>query len=166
MAKGNRGGKRTSGKNTAQNKAIQVAKDFIKKNSVSSNAQPTGLSLKVGDKVDSTTIDFKILSQNLNEGERYAVGLEFFGTVKRETEKAVLVKWNTEYGTVQSWFPKSAIGKPQTASKGLLYNGALKEYARTLGVKGITNANVRTETIKNKIQSAGYKIPSYADFDL
>ena len=70
MAKGNRGGKRAGGKNTAQNKAIQVAKDFIKKNSVSSNAQPTGLSLKVGDKVDSTTIDFKILSQNLNEGER------------------------------------------------------------------------------------------------
>jgi hypothetical protein len=150
----------------AQNKALNIAKDFIKKNSVSPNAQPTGLSLKVGDKVDSTTIDFKILSQNLNEGERYAVGLEFFGTVKRETEKAVLVKWNTEYGTVQSWFPKSAIGKPQTASKGLLYNGALKEYARSLGVKGITNGNMKTDTIKNKIKSAGYKVPEYKDFDL
>lgn len=51
-----------------------------------------------------------IIEKNLSQDEAYAVLNETNSTaVVRETEKAELVKFDTEYGYVQMWTPKSVL---------------------------------------------------------
>ena len=48
------------------------------------------------------------MMKNFDTNERIAMnGVE--PTVEKETEKAMLLKWNTEYGAITSWIPKSVI---------------------------------------------------------
>lgn len=50
------------------------------------------------------------LESDFNSNERYAIEKnEVKPEIKQETEKAVLVVWNTEYGAITKWVPKSAI---------------------------------------------------------
>lgn len=54
------------------------------------------------------TIKTWFLNKNFDANERIAIaGVE--PTVERETEKAKLLKWNTEYGVITNWVPKSCI---------------------------------------------------------
>lgn len=51
-----------------------------------------------------------IIRKNLSQNEAYAVLNECSGsTVIRETEKAVLVSFDTEYGKIEMWSPKSVL---------------------------------------------------------
>lgn len=53
-----------------------------------------------------------IIKKNLSFEERYAVLNECNSVVvKYQTEKAVLFKFDTDYGIVKMWCPKSVIGK-------------------------------------------------------
>lgn len=165
MAKGNRGGKRSATK--AVQTAINNAKNYIdtQLNRSGSNTTAKGLSLKVGDEVNGREIDSSIFYKNMPQSQWFL--RDYDATVKRTSDKAVLLEFQTKYGNASSWFPKSVIGKPQKASKGLLYNEGLKQYAISLGIKGIkVNGNMKTDTIKKKIQDSGHKIPNYADFGL
>lgn len=54
------------------------------------------------------TVKNWFLTKNFNANERIAIS-ETEPTVERETEKAMLLKWNTEYGIITSWIPKSCI---------------------------------------------------------
>lgn len=54
------------------------------------------------------TVKNWFLNKEFTTDERIAIaGVE--PTVKRETEKAKLLKWNTEYGVIAKWVPKSCI---------------------------------------------------------
>lgn len=47
------------------------------------------------------------LNKEFTSGERYAISVSDDAKVERETEKAILVKWFIEFGTVKHWVPKS-----------------------------------------------------------
>lgn len=89
-------------------------------------------------------------------------------TVERETEKAVLLKWATEYGVIKSWIPKSCIltGAETEApvvrrSSGLEYNENLVKFAKANGVKGV-RVGMKTMTLIEKIKAAGLEVPARA----
>lgn len=51
-----------------------------------------------------------IVMKSLDQDRLYAVRAEGVNpTVARETEKAVLLEWNTEFGKVSMWCPKSVL---------------------------------------------------------
>lgn len=53
-----------------------------------------------------------IIKKNLSFEERYAVLNECNSIeVKHQTEKAALLKFDTDYGNIKMWCPKSVIGK-------------------------------------------------------
>ena len=59
-------------------------------------------------KNDKIAIPYWFIVKNLTRTQADAIVGERM-TVERETEKAVLVKWNTDYGFVTLWTPKSII---------------------------------------------------------
>ena len=59
-------------------------------------------------KNDKIAIPYWFISKNLTRTQSDAIIGERM-TVEKETEKAVLVKWNTDYGFVTLWTPKSII---------------------------------------------------------
>ena len=51
-----------------------------------------------------------IVKKNLDQDKLYAVRAEGVNpTVARETERAVLLEWDTEFGKVSMWCPKSVL---------------------------------------------------------
>ncbi len=54
------------------------------------------------------TIKSWFLNKEFSVNERIAItGVE--PTIEKETEKAVFLKWNTEYGILKKWIPKSCV---------------------------------------------------------
>ena len=49
------------------------------------------------------------LNKEFTQVERYAISTADDPSVVRENEKAFLLKWKTEVGTIQHWVPKSVI---------------------------------------------------------
>lgn len=47
------------------------------------------------------------LNKNYSQNERYAINLADSCTIERETEKAYLLTFRTEFGRIKNWFPKS-----------------------------------------------------------
>ena len=59
-----------------------------------------------------------IMQKNLSQNQLYAVRAEGENPdVVRETEKAVLVAWFTEYGKVEMWCPKSVLKDEETVKQ-------------------------------------------------
>lgn len=65
------------------------------------------------------TIKTWFLEKNYTHDEiEYGINLND-PTIEKETEKALLLKWNTEYGVIKGWFPKSVVimdAEPETAN--------------------------------------------------
>lgn len=73
------------------------------------------------------TVKTWFLNKNFDALERIAIsGTE--PTVERETEKAMLLKWNTEYGIIKRWVPKSCIENTPAVSEEMIKAAA--EYAK------------------------------------
>jgi len=95
-----------------------------------------------------TKLEF-ILSKNLGDGEFSAVRMEGLSSysIKRETEKAKLLEWHTDFGKVSSWVPTSCIDdqikKSNIAAKKVLselnYEVGEKVSHKTFGVGTVTN---------------------------
>ena len=49
------------------------------------------------------------LNKEFTQGERYAISTADDPSVVRETEKAFLLKWKTEFRSIQHWVPKSVV---------------------------------------------------------
>lgn len=47
--------------------------------------------------------------KNFSKNELYAISTADEPVVKRETEKAVLIAWTTDFGKIEKWIPKSCI---------------------------------------------------------
>jgi len=59
-----------------------------------------------------------IVNKNLDSNEIYAVkSINFEGTIEKETEKAVYVKFNTNFGNITMWCPKSCVEKIEEIKK-------------------------------------------------
>ena len=53
------------------------------------------------------TIKSWFLQKNFTQGEAYAINTARSFKIERDTEKAILVKFNTDYGMIKTWLPKS-----------------------------------------------------------
>lgn len=47
------------------------------------------------------------MSKAFTQNERYAIQVADELTIKKETEKALLIQWSTKYGFITKWVPKS-----------------------------------------------------------
>lgn len=45
--------------------------------------------------------------KSFTQGERYAIQVADALEIKKETEKALLLQWSTEFGKITRWIPKS-----------------------------------------------------------
>ena len=55
------------------------------------------------------TVKKWFLEKAFTQNERYAIDTTEQVSIVRETEKAVLIKWVTDFGTIQRWVPKSCV---------------------------------------------------------
>lgn len=55
------------------------------------------------------TVKRWFLEKKFTQNEIYAIQTTDEVKVQRETEKAVLLRWRTDYGTIVSWIPKSCL---------------------------------------------------------
>lgn len=55
------------------------------------------------------TVKKWFLEKNFTRNEIYAIQTTDEVRVQKETEKAVLLCWRTDYGTITSWIPKSCL---------------------------------------------------------
>ena len=86
-----------------------------------------------------------------------------------ETEKAVKLYVDSDYGHFQFWAPKSAVETEKEVArweaemdkkmqKGLEYNKSLVVFAKNNGIKGVREG-LRTATLVKKIKAAGLEVP-------
>lgn len=116
-----------------------------------------------------------ILEKNLSNEERYAVSCSYSYWVEKETEKAILVYWATDYGRVSCWVPKSVLSDEnikkakkyekkqeeiaQTFFDGMDRHKKLVNFAKENGVK--VRDNYKTATILDKLNKANIETPEY-----
>lgn len=108
------------------------------------------------------------LSKNFNQNEQYIIKCAIIGgelSIERETEKAILFKANSDWGTLKFWCPKSCLIEASeieeiapASSKGLEYNALLVEYGKQNKIKGIRKG-LKTSTLLKKIREAGLPVP-------
>lgn len=113
------------------------------------------------------------LDKKLSWSERAAVNTSGGASVKRETEKAVLFSYDTDYGEVTVWTPKSILNytvedaqkeayRKSSMELGSYYNAYLKNVASTNGVK-LGNSK-RTDAITSKLSKSGVSYMSKDEF--
>lgn len=119
------------------------------------------------------TIKGWFLDKNFSQNERYIINLAMMGDeleTLKETEKAVQLRADSDFGTLTFWCPKSCILKDgevdeqmvkkyQRMEAGLNYNEKLVAFAKENGIKGIRRG-MKTQTLMRKITEAGLEIPA------
>ena len=112
------------------------------------------------------------IDKNFTPEERYAESVSDKEIV-RETEKAVLIKFVSDFGTFTKWIPKSCLMTEEDYrierekeekriarfEKGKKRYEKLVEFAKANNVKGV-RVGWRKETIINKIKNAGLELPA------
>lgn len=106
-----------------------------------------------------------IMNKNLDSNQLYAIRAEQEGpSLVRETEKAILVAWYTEFGKVSMWCPKSVLKSKEEVQKeaeeaenrfiaGCERYAKLVDSAKSLGLAVRNRMN--TVTIWDKADQAG-----------
>lgn len=49
------------------------------------------------------------MEKEFTQSERYAISTADAPVIESETEKAVLLKWSTDFGTITKWVPRSCL---------------------------------------------------------
>lgn len=110
--------------------------------------------------------------KNFTPEERYAESVSDKEIV-RETEKAVLIKFVSDFGTFTKWIPKTCLMTEEDYrierekeekriarfEEGKIKYEKLVEFAKENKVKGI-RIGLRKQTIINKIKDAGLEVPA------
>lgn len=126
-------------------------------------------------------IESWFMINNFSENERLVVESSDEPIIKKETEKAYLLEFNSDYGTITKWVPKSCTYQGikvdrtprekteeekardkemiRKAFPGLAYNEYLTNYAKENNVKGV-RIGMKTATLIEKIKNAGLEVPS------
>lgn len=112
------------------------------------------------------------INKNFTQEERYVASVSDL-TIIRETEKAVLIEFYSDFGKLNKWIPKSCLMTEEDFRKeeerqekrvkrfeeGQRKYNELIEFAKENKVKGV-RVGWRKETIINKIKDAGLDIPA------
>lgn len=106
------------------------------------------------------------LRKNFSQNERYAIQCADEMKIERETEKAILVKWNTEWGFIKRWVPKSCFytvaeieAEAEKINQGLEKYEKLVEWAKSQGLK--VRSRMKKSTILAIISEAGLEAPQF-----
>lgn len=108
------------------------------------------------------------LFKNFNDNERYVISVSDI-SIEKESEKAVYIKFESDFGTIKRWIPKSCImtdeeEKEELRIKAERFNNyqnrynSLIELGKSNGVKGLRKG-LKIITIIEKIRLAGIEIP-------
>lgn len=108
------------------------------------------------------------LVKNFNDNERYTISVSDVN-IEKETEKAVFIKFESDFGVIKSWIPKSCIMtdeeeqeerrlKAERLNKYQDKYNSLIEFGKNHGVKRLRKG-LKMKTIIEKIQLAGIEIP-------
>lgn len=112
-----------------------------------------------------TAVKSWFITKNFDQNERYIYEVEAFEVV-RETEKALLLKWVSDFGVMSKWVPKSCMVTQEDAEKE--FEQAAKRFnkyqqliawAKANDVKGVRN-RMKKATVIVKIQQAGLVVPA------
>lgn len=112
-----------------------------------------------------TAIKSWFINKNFDQNERYIYDIEPF-QIKRETEKALQLKWISEFGVMTKWVPKSCMVSQEEAE--MEFEQAAERFnkyqqliawAKANEVKGVRN-RMKKATVIVKIQQAGLAVPA------
>jgi hypothetical protein len=105
------------------------------------------------------------LVKNYSQNERYAISVAH-ATIEKESEKAIFVKFESEFGNIKSWIPKSCIMtdeeiKAEIEVKKEIINKyeSLIQWSKDNGVKGVRKM-MKKSTLLKKIKDAGLEVPA------
>lgn len=109
------------------------------------------------------------VEKNFTQNERYVIQCGEV-SIEKETEKAYFLKWNSDYGFIKRWVPKSCIytqeeyveiieKETKRIVRGLDYNTKLVEFAKENNIKGV-RVGLKTKTLIEKIKNAGLEVPT------
>lgn len=79
--------------------------------------------------------------KNFTQEERYAI-TTIEPEVEKETEKAKLVTWNTEFGIIKKWVPKSIINNTYKNNKKVICKAVYKNEEVGIIEKGNTVSQI------------------------
>lgn len=157
-------------------KAHEMTKEMINKYEGIDYKTQFGLYVKylLEEKNNTKEIEIKswFVLKNFTPEERYAESVSDKEIV-RETEKAVLIKFVSDFGTFTKWIPKSCLMTEEDYrierekeekriarfEEGKIKYEKLVEFAKENKVKGI-RIGLRKQTIINKIKDAGLEVPA------
>lgn len=104
------------------------------------------------------------LIKNFNDNERYAMSVSDI-TIERETEKAYLLKFESDFGSITKWIPKSCImtdeEEKEVESKiedGFNKYEKLIAWAKENGIK--VRNRMKKSTVVSIIKKSGFEIPA------
>ncbi len=105
------------------------------------------------------------INKNFNSQEAYIINLacnskEFI--ILKETEKAVFIQFNSDFGSLKSWFPKSTLKTEEDVKEEeKSFLKGINRYQKALEFAKANNLKVRNKmklaTILEKINQAGLK---------
>ena len=105
-----------------------------------------------------------LLIKNLNDNERYAISVSDI-TIEKETEKAYLLKFESDFGIVFKWTPKSCImtEEEEKEIETKIENGFNKyekliDWAKEKGLK--VRNRMKKPTVISIIKKSGFEVPA------
>ena len=131
--------------------------------------------------MDIQRIEKWLVGKNFTQEELAAIDTCSESYIERETEKALLIKWPTKYGTISKWIPKSCIrseeevveevkAKIEKSEDRLNKREALIEFAKENGLKVRVNNKIKkiVMAIKeaNLLDKLDESLQSYASYVL
>lgn len=130
---GGRGGSSASSRMTVQERAEMFAAGQV------SNVED----------INPLEIDYlpSFIQDKLSEAEYYAASTSSNATIERETERAVLIRYETDYGNVKVWSPRSVIRSPEEIAD---------RQRRTIARQEVNSQY--TQYLRNLARSSGLRI--------
>ena len=160
-------------KNPSNNPSTKEVKNFLKKLHFVIDNTPNGSIIKSVKREEERKMQVKnwFINEKFNQQEAYVISVSEL-TVIDETEKAVKIYADSDYGHLKFWCPKSCIITDEEIAKqeeeldkkfkkGLEYNKSLVTFAKNNGIKGVREG-LRTVTLIEKIKAAGLEVPARA----
>jgi len=105
------------------------------------------------------------LYEKFTDGERYAISISDEPIILKETEKAVYVKFVSDWGTIKTWIPKSCIYSEEELAEirkrfeaNMDKYEKLVEWAKNQGLK--VKRRMKKTTVLRIIADANLEIPT------
>ena len=90
------------------------------------------------------------VEKNFTQNEKYILDICYNEVVIRETEKAILLRWDSKFGSIKRWVPKSLLNGTYQEKK--VENGKQKKSLRETVIELLKENNIKMR-INNKTET-------------